>query len=473
MALPKFRNTPLKPDSRGNYFRNLEQQKFTLGKDLVEAAKRRLWIEEIYLQNCMTTRGNCWCDSYLNIAKQIAGHGRAVVETFEQPDSIPASFGPPDFSFVNRLREAGVPVDVKGQGKFAGILPQSTTAENKPLTIRLHSALDEYKKVRLREYPGIYQGKQRVKKEINALYENLENCWLHDLDYAKCKAFINHWRKRPKTKRGEPASREWCESQITEFKNAVRELGRMFSDEYTCPKELDSIKCRVIRLPSDSNGNEINQKFLLVEEAALAFSNASQPLTRLILALGINCCSGPAELGRMTIQDFRFDEPHPFSSTIKFDGKHSFMRNTRRKTFTHHEALLWPWVVELVKEQISVCKANAWKYLFTDGGKPLYRCNEVYEDVGLPLPNTSKPESRFTGRWEKTKSEKSVGKIRKTFSNYLRQVNSSDVATLALAHKTDEDSMLKHYSNKPFARLFQATVDAQDYWDLPRLIKGS
>ena len=138
--------------------------------------------------------------------------------------------------------------------------------------------------------------------------------------------------------------------------------------------------------------------------------------------------------------------------------------------------MLWPWVAGLVREQIETCKAVGMPYLFFDDGTPLYKDNEIYEELGLEKPNTTKPESRFVTRYTnavelafnegRIKSQLSLGKLRKTFSDYLTAEDHEDLGSLALAHKTDSDKLLKHYANKPYARLFKATVAAENEWRL-------
>ena len=44
----------------------------------------------------------------------------------------------------------------------------------------------------------------------------------------------------------------------------------------------------------------------------------------------------------------------------------------------------------------------------------------------------------------------------------------ADLASLALAHTTESDELLKHYANKPYARLFRETVNHAKEWQLPK-----
>ena len=90
--------------------------------------------------------------------------------------------------------------------------------------------------------------------------------------------------------------------------------------------------------------------------------------------------------------------------------------------------------------------------MFTDDGEPLYRDNDMFSELGLHPPITTKPEARFVGRYNRAvdlaikhgriEKRRSIGKIRKTYSNYLVKKKAKDLATLALAHGTFEDDDL-------------------------------
>ena len=57
------------------------------------------------------------------------------------------------------------------------------------------------------------------------------------------------------------------------------------------------------------------------------------------------------------------------------------------------------------------------------------------------------------------------GTLRDTFSNELRKRHSDQIASIALQHGSlGEDELLKCYANVPFAKLFEATKDLEDYY---------
>lgn len=476
MRLPVIRNTPLKLTKRG-YSRQLgakrkdgPQQKFLLGFDAPVAAQRRKWIEEIYLENCRMASHFIWTELFLSLARQIEKTGLAVLDLTPNPEFADTSFTmpTPDVSWVNRLREVGVRITVKGEAQAVVQIAASVTVDNRPAKTRLLSALAAYRDERVKNYAGSFQGSKRLEGQVNKFIELLPDCWLHQFGFAEIKQHVDFWRNRPTTKRENRCAKTYAENQIDEFYSFLNDCGHRYPEEFSLPN-LQVINRKVINLSSDAEGNAIEEKSWEPDELCKIFVTA-QPMTKLILGLGLNACSGAAELGRIRVDDFHFGKIHPKAKIIGFTDKQDWLITVRRKSFTHSEALLWPWVSDLVKRQIEICRQNAWPYLFTEDGEPMYRDNEIYDELGLVLPNTTKPEARFVGRYnnavDRALADKqigrklSIGKLRKTFSNYLALNNHGDLASLALAHKTDEDNLLKCYANKPYARLFRATISA-------------
>ena len=482
MYVPSIRKTPLKLTKRG-YVRQIgkrseggSSQKFYLGNDAAIAAQRRQWIEGIYIENCRMYQHAFWSEAYLNFARQIERCGSAVYTVEQFPPELAHLAFANDYSFIQRLRDIGVPISVIGQAQATVTLAEHVTTENRPAITKLHKAIKRYQKDRIDNYTGGYQGRRTEEDRIEKFFD-IEDCWLYELKHGKIKRFVDHWRARPVTKHkhGKQCSATYASDMISEFFGFLKMAAVWYPNEFQCP-DLTTINRTVKDIPSDIKGNAIRDIYWRPEELRGVFKTA-QRLTRLIIGLGLNACSGAAELGRIRVDDFLFDQQHPEHEIIEYDGVHDWLRTTRRKRYTHSEALLWPWVADLVKEQIAICNKHGWPYLFTDDAEPMYRDNDLYMEVGLEPPNTTKPESRFVGRYDRAvglalkqgriEKKRSLGKIRKTFSNYLVKKKAKDLATLALAHGTyEDDDLLKLYSDAPYARLFEATVEAEAEWRL-------
>jgi len=280
-----------------------------------------------------------------------------------------------DYSFIQRLRDVGVPISINGGPAIATVaLAGDVTSKGKPTVTKLHEAIASYKKDRVANYSGGYQGAQRLDKQIDKFFE-LEDCWLHELSYIEIKKFVDNWRNRPTTGHRKRCSKTYAENQISEFFKFLEVLEATKPDEFSCPK-LSSIDRSVAKLASDTKGNAINNVFWTSDELRDVFKTA-QPLSRLIIGLSLNAYSGAAELGRIRVDDFHLGCKHPHGKTIRNEGVHNWLITTRRKAYTHSEGLLWPWVADLVKQQMGVCQDNGWEYLFTEDGEPLYRDNDT------------------------------------------------------------------------------------------------
>jgi len=351
------------------------------------------------------------------------------------------------------------------------------SAMNIPKSIsvtRLHDALRAYQTQRVANYKGKFQGAVRVRKQLDDMLAVAPDCWLHEFDHDALQNIADHYAKRPATKVSRIASKAYCGNQITELFKFCRWMKRLY--DWDCP-DLSAIDRRVLNKASDKLRNSIEvDKHWEPHELQAIFQNA-EPLTKLIIAVGLNTGSGAAELGRMRVEHFLLDQPHPHARLIKFNEKASWFIGIRQKQFSHSEALLWPWVASLVKQQIKTCKENGWPFLFTDNGEPLYRDNDMYEELGLPNPDSSKPESRFGTRYRNAVNRAfkkklitrklSLGKLRKTLSNYLASVEHEDLASLLLSHGTQDDQ-LANYANRPYRRMHEAIAKTEEYWNLEK-----
>ena len=477
LNITRIRQTPLKADKRGNFTRNLgylnhngkSQFKFNLGKTMSAAAYRLEQIQSIYIVNCQVSNSNVWRPDFLNLAKQVAATG-ACVEVVSQ--DLPTNFGSYDFSYIQRMRDLGVVVHTQGAVATATVeLPDRIDENGQSLTVKLDEAVDAFLTNRIDSYIGEHQGEKKIEGQIGNIKANLPDCYLGELGFSEIKSQVDYWRNRPTLKKGKPIGKDYAEDLIGELYKMLYWLESTYA-EFSLPS-LAAINRKVKRLATDAKKNSIVDKAFSPAEARKLFHAAEQPLTKLMIALAVNTCSGPAELGRMRVSDFKFNSEHPYATVIGFKKKANWFSAIRMKTDAVSGMLLWPWVAKLVKKQQKVCKKNGWEFLFTgDDGKPLYKCDLIYRELGLDEPKTTKPESAFVSRFrkpkDKIKSSKSIGKLRKTFSDYLRKEQDGEIASLALSHLTDADNLLANYTNKPYARLFKATLKFQEVWDLTK-----
>jgi hypothetical protein len=184
-----------------------------LGFHAAVAAQRRIWIEAVYIENCRMAGHLLWREMFLNVPKQIAKTGSALVDVTPNPEfaDVPFSAPTPDLSWVIRLRDVGVPITVKGEAKASVQVVESVTKENRPAKTRIRPALQAYKKERVNNYAGGYQGAKRLEGQIDKFIELLPNCWLHEFGFAEIKQHVDYWRNRPTTKRANRCAKSYAE----------------------------------------------------------------------------------------------------------------------------------------------------------------------------------------------------------------------------------------------------------------------
>ena len=398
MQLPVFRDSAFKPNARGDYVRNVgykqhgsrTQEKFNLGRVLSIASDRLEQIRSIYLVSCQVSNSLIWRQSFLNLAKQVEKTGACLETIPEMPDDMPFFLRDRDYSYVQHMRDLGVNISIQGAPAKATVtLAEKVDEHNKPMVTKLHEAIDAYEASRLDSFIGEFQGRDRVSKMIKNIKDNLDDCYLVEFGILEIQKHVDFWKKRPMTKHKNPTrmSKNYAKDLIGEFFKLLHRLDAAYS-EFTLPA-LKSIDRTIKRLPSDAVKSKPKKKMLSPKEAKELYKAATQPMTKLMVAMSINSCGGAAELGRLRVTDFLFNCKHPEAELIGFHEKANWLITTRFKKETHSAALLWPWVAELVKEQIKICEANGWKFLFSDkNGMPLYKCDLIYQELGLPARKT-------------------------------------------------------------------------------------
>jgi hypothetical protein len=185
----------------------------------------------------------------------------------------------------------------------------NVTPTGAPSITKLHHAIDEYKKDRIGNYAGTYQGAKTIARKVEKFYE-VDDCWLWQVEYSKIKSFVDKWRGRPNTARGKRCSSIFAEVTIGEWIKFLRWAEATYPHECRLPN-LDSIDRTIPPLPSDSKSNSIIDHGWTRDELKEVIKTANR-LRKLIIALGLNACAGAAELGRIKVADFLFDKPHPY-----------------------------------------------------------------------------------------------------------------------------------------------------------------
>ncbi len=466
------RQTPLKLTKNGYITQKGtlgKSTKYYLGYELAKAENRRFLIDRLYsiqapkklkladmsmeeLSGSDQSRAydNSFEERRINYCRQIAKYGQ-IVELADMP------FGS-SCSLLEQLK------------KLELVKQESTRGASAVTQTKLHLAIDAYEAWRKKEYVGKAVGVERVTTQIKEIKSSIKDVFLSECTHDFNQSFINEYRKRKKTQKGTIATRDWSSNQIGEYVAMCKWIARNYKDY---PQQTFEFETVVQTLSSDSTKNEVKEIYYSVDELKTIY-RASNEDVRLMIALGLNTCGSSAEIGRYKVSDFILGDLHPRAKTIKMETKADYLYTTREKTKSHTSHILWGWVGELVRERIELCKANKWVYLFSDDeGNPRYKDAEMYQELGLQIPVTKKPEKYFYDQFDNVVKKLPLTKklsfsyLRKHFPNYLAtEVGEEALASLALSHSVSADKLLHHYANKPFKKLFQATIDSEKYWDL-------
>ena len=337
-----------------------------------------------------------------------------------------------------------------------------------------HQAVREYAKKRREDFTtgGTFNGSGH---HMLGLVENFanrqKNVPLAKLGFAECQVIYDFWRNRPLNLRTqEPLSMKHCSSHIGELDRFFTWLHKTPEFAWRRPEDFDLIERKVKRLDSDRRSiQEIELKTYSIDHLKLLYKHAL-PSERLKLVWCLNCSHGAAEIGRVEWQDLYLRQPHPWiKEGLKYDGRadDSWCGLLRPKTDVIGWWWLWPETVQLVdwwkaELQKSVKKnlMSSDRMLITSNGEPLYRDSSRNGQTSF-----ANQWSRLLSRVAKHEGKDALpklpfGTLRDQLSNWLgSDENQAVLASTALAHgipHSKDKLLFKHYSNRPWARLFEA-----------------
>ena len=364
----------------------------------------------------------------------------------------------------------------------AKVRSQKPPAENTPLIPgTFHEALREYAKdretyfTRGGEFAG--SGHQMI-GYIGDFQERQKDVPLAMLDFSRCQELYDFWRDRPPNLRtGKPLSHKTCKGHIGELTRFFMWLHKTQKFAWRRPEDFDLIETKVTRLPSDRRSiQDIDIKTFSVEHLTLLYKHALPP-QRLKMLWCLNCSHGAAEIGRVQWSDLFLNQPHPWTKEgLQFDSDStdSWCGLLRPKTDVVGWWLLWPETVQLVEwwnaeleQRLKRELKPSERMLLTDKGANLYR------------DSSRNAQSSFSNEWSRLRSRvtKAEGKdtipklpfgtLRDQFSNWLgSEQNRAVIASVALAHgipHKGDKLLFKHYSNRPWAHLFEAQKECRQH----------
>ncbi|HKI31956.1 MAG TPA: hypothetical protein VKA46_08810 [Gemmataceae bacterium] len=318
----------------GRFFRNVgylhsgSQPKFYLGRDKIEAMVRAGKIEQLW-------------------RFVVADHERAYSHwTAEEraDDSGPFWFGFP--LDAARAVAEGVPVGEVPGGWLerlaeVGIATTSPTALATGKIETFGQAVKDYIAAVNESHPTLWgTGKVRL---IEFVAERVPDFTLGDLDLAKIDSILRLMANRPvSNKTGEPISQAWARNAVKEFRCFLRWLHLNKHYHWRRPDDYEVRPVKVARSQKErARITSLAVETFSVEELTTLWRYAL-PWERLMMALGLNCGFGMAEMATLRPEEVFFGQPHPFAGRLGLPEEPAdWIRRLRGKSDVYGEWRLW------------------------------------------------------------------------------------------------------------------------------------
>lgn len=500
MAAPvaKTRRHELRADDRGYYRprigfvpeklqpgvkrkRDFRPKRFNLGTDKKLAEARYAAIQALYEDDQQAFGGNLnsWSDEALAIAEQIAkGEPAQLAPRPKQtPDAYsrtveikrrkyPSAHVTPtdpvayregveinDDVIAKRMRE------LTEELRRLGALRTGEQLPDRPVSGTLHEALKAYSEKYLTTKPdeistATMYARQSDTRQLIAAYPNMP---LARLGLTQCQALFDHW----KSKEYKHTTRRNRAGELSQFLNWLHTSSDF---DWRKPTDYDTIK----RMPRKNSGERksirelIGKKTFTVEQLRTIYK-ASNPLNKLLLLLGLNCCFGASESGRLEGDDVFQRQPNPlerFWKTYGYkSGEHeSWIAYLRPKTGVAGCWYLWPETMKaLTAYQATRPQTIVKRIIVTETGTSLYR------------DESKNAQSGFAKRWHDLIKNLKVpqlafGTLRDHFSDWATMHGHAEEAAIGLAHgRPFKDDLAECYANRPFPRLFELQKQYREF----------
>ncbi|MBA4066513.1 MAG: hypothetical protein C0501_22970 [Isosphaera sp.] len=483
----------LKPDGDGLYSRELgwkpakepgklRQHKFYLGGDRTEAQLRYLRLDQVWAaaEKRWVRDGEpgrpLWDETTLQIAQAVSRGqsacrldvpGWAVADQLDAGTVVHWLRGvQQDFPII-RLTLADEEVLAEGEREWqehAGrLVAHGKRLLQKNTRQTLHEALDAFGE-HLRRHYSDHAGRlsltgQVARKEIPLLKAHVADIPLGDLDLAALDRWVEHWAKRPVTKRGRPAAPKTCTNAIKRIRMFVRWLHRAAEWDWRKPVDYEVLPVRVkvsaAELARRASGDQV-ETYTAAELVTLW--RHAKPRERLYMLLALNTGAGIAEVASLQTNEVRLGQPHR-----KYGVPGNWVMRIRSKTSVYGEWRLWDQTAEAIRWYLGVRpRGDQTALVLTEAGEP------VLDQTGGGNRAQTVPNSwaRLTARVRKLEDKNfrrlSFNKLRKTAIDAIRDIAGGETAGVFGCHgkPVPTDGLIDLYSNRDFRRVH----DACDKW---------
>lgn len=517
------RNRELSPDAQGRFrpyvgWRKTGdgkyvQHRFNLGREREIAERsmvrlRQLWqqIESTYLPVLNSPRP-LWTSHTLWIAEEIA-KGKPTITLPQKPlddgETYACYFNriQSHYPFIvfapenqEKYKAAAAANSQRVEQKIKGIEEAALRSGNLPKKRvfldegMLHEAFDAYADhIGQTKIETDEQGEQVVTAHGKSLVDGVERFKEHHpdvplarIDFDELQRMVNHWRSRPLrkgTKR--PITARSAQNEIKRLVAFYKWLHRTAKFAWRKPEDFDDLETKVKLSASEIEDRATAEQVetYSVEELQTLYEYAT-PLERCLMLLGLNCGFDPSAQGTLRVKHLFLRQKHPSADKLgwKSSPEDSFVKKLRNKTKVYGEWLLWDHTVKALDWLIARRRkigntTNNSLLMVTAGDKPFYRLT----GGGNRSQKFANILSGLTRRIRDDKDHKdfpfrSFGKLRKTGANMVRRLAGGETYYVFICHGTPykADDLAELYSNRPFAKLFDALRKIEDelqpLWD--------
>lgn len=238
------------------------------------------------------------------------------------------------------------------------------------------------------------------------------------------------------------------------------------------PQDYPEIKTSISKEAIEVQASLEQVKTFTLRELVLLNKYAT-PIERAWLLLGLNCGFGMAEIASMLVKEACLFEAHEdrYQEYLAYrtTNSDSFIKRVRRKNKIYGEHILFPQTVQAIQwataRRSTQPNFTPDSILFLNDEFHPYDKQTKSGNRNQQIPNAF---ARLLKRVEKGGNEisrLSFGKLRKTSGDLVRRFSTGEIASVFLCHRktVGSDSLVKHYTNRPLGKVFEAIRKVEEF----------
>lgn len=305
-------------------------------------------------------------------------------------------------------------------------------------------------------------------RHVAFIRRHLPDVPLAELDAQRIDEVLDVLRRRPLGEAGKRVSVAWTRNCIKQFRHFLRWLNKSSSFSWKRPADLEVTRMSIPRVPQElgilARSSQVQTH---TEDELKTLWTYGSPFHRVLMLLSLNCGFGRAEIASLEMTEVLLHQKHPRSSELGLASTEtdSWIFRVRHKSSVYGEWKLWPETVAGItwwlkrRQAIAGSPENTTLLLNRKGQR--FDTPTKGNHQNLQIPNTWFALVRQIRKDSPGFRALSFNKLRKTGGNLVRQRAGGELAGVFLAHGTPmkSDELLDLYTNRPFAKVFEA-IDA-------------